>query len=179
MKKTKSRSIESTFDLARLVGRERSTVTRWLQRDDWPFPKRPPWQRSLVPKIMRWIADTLIVRESSGVQGNEELTALKKQKLEEEIRKLSTQADASEAALARERGTLMDADDVEAEWANVCAMIRRGFQNLASQLVPLALTHGMPHEAAPEFQQQAEAIVAAILQVMSPGYGKTKKEPSG
>ena len=45
--------------------------------------------------------------------------------------------------------------------------IRQCFQNLASQLVPLALTHGMPHESAGEFQAQIEAAIEAILAKLS------------
>ncbi len=97
------------------------------------------------------------------------LPALRKDKLRKEIRKLHAQADAAETALARERGLLVDAAEVQQRWTAIAIVMRNAFQNLGAQLVPLALTHGMPHEAAAQFQEQTDGAVAGILRRLSGG----------
>jgi hypothetical protein len=147
------------------------TVSRWAKRPDWPFAKRGPWPRRDVPSMLRWAADTL-ERDAgpadAGAEGGADNTAaLRKQKLQQEIRKLRANADQAETALAKERGQLLDAGEVERAWANIAVVVRNGAQNLASQVVPLALSHGMPHEAAGAFQEQVEQAVAGVLRHLS------------
>jgi hypothetical protein len=98
-----------------------------------------------------------------------DLYSLKGQKLAAEVRKLVAQANHAETALAKERGRLLDADDVEVKWARVGAAIRNGFENLASELVGYALTHGMPQTSAPAFHQQIDAAVDRVLRKLSEG----------
>lgn len=144
-----------------------------MKRTDWPFPRQFPIGRTLVPKILRWVADTLIARESTAREqpGDppDEVKELRKQKLRNEVRKLLAAAETAETALARERGRLVEAAEVEREWAGLGVVMRNAFQNLGAQLVPLALTQGMPHEAAPTFQQQIEEVVTGILRRLSSG----------
>lgn len=134
---------------------------------------------------MRWVANTLIVREGGQTTkpaadtASSDLPELKKEKLRKEIRKLHAQADAAETALAKELGKLLDAEIVERRWASIGAVVRNGFQNLSSQLVPLALSHGMPNQAAPQFQEQVDAAVAAILRRLSSNDGETKNDSGG
>jgi phage terminase Nu1 subunit (DNA packaging protein) len=162
------------------VDRDKSNVSRWLKRPDWPFSRTGPWQRSEVPEILRWIADSLISRESvDDEDGDDDYTELKKEKLRKEIRKLHAQADAAETALAKERGKLLDAADVERKWASIGAVVRNAFQNLSSQLVPLALGHGMPNEAAPQFQEQVDAAVGSILRHLSDDDGESENTEGG
>lgn len=170
--------IRTLKELAALTDRDLSTVSRWPKRDDWPFGPLP-LKRSLVPKVLTYAAD---LREKQGNakpgSGDEETKALRKEKLREEVRKLRANADQAETALARERGVLVEAAAVESEWAGVGVVVRNGFQNLASQLVPLALTHGMPQEAAATFQQQIEEAVAGVLRHLSRD-GKTDDDDDG
>jgi hypothetical protein len=174
-------AIGSLAELAALVERDKGTVSRWLQRPDWPFAKRPPFERTLVPKILRWVAEFLAPArdpdlpakpgQQPAAGGRDAARArhlqLREQKLQEEVRRVTAQAATLETALARERGELVEAAEVEREWAGIGATVRNAFQALPSQLVPLALAHGMPHAAAPLFQEQAAAAIAAILRRLS------------
>lgn len=162
--------IRTLAELAELVQRDPGTVSRWAKRADWPFAKKSPWSRSDVPKILRWVADTL-ERDTrpAGDEAADETKTLRKQKLREEVRKLRANADQAETALAKERGKLLDADEVEAEFAAISVAIRNGFTNLSSQLVPLAMGHGMPNEAAAEFGRQTEAAINGVLRHLSRG----------
>lgn len=156
-------------ELADLVGRDVSQISRWLRRDDWPFGG-PPWNRGTVPKVLRWVADVLERQAPAGDSdgdGADDTTALRKDKLRQEIRKLRANADQAETALARERGKLMDAGAVEGEWTSIGVVVRNAFQNLGSQLVPLALSHGMPNEAAAVYGQQVDETVGGILRHLS------------
>lgn len=174
--------IKTVTELATLVDRDKSNVSRWLKRPDWPFSRTGPWQRDEVPSILRWVAGTLISREmgdEDDESDGDELVALKKEKLRKEIRKLNAQADAAETALAKELGKLLDASEVERKWASIGSVVRNGFQNLASQIVPLALSHGMPSEAAPHFQDQVEAAVNAILRRLSTNDSEDENHQGG
>ncbi len=42
----------SIRSLGRYVGRAESTVRKWIARDDWPFPRQPPWD---VEKVRAWM----------------------------------------------------------------------------------------------------------------------------
>lgn len=157
-------------ELAALVEKDNGTVSRWLRRPDWPFPRKAPWKPAVVPEILRWVADNLrppTIDIEPGKPKGGRLTELREEKLTEEIRKLRAQANTFETAYARECGKLLDAPVVEQEWAGIGAVVRSGFQNLSSQLVPLALSHGMPNEAAPTFAQQVEEIVGGVLKRLS------------
>lgn len=179
--------VKSMKALAELVGRDRGQVSRWTKREDWPFSPRAPWVRADVPKIIRWVADTLErtggAKEADDAVGGEadpdSIAALKKQKLREEIRRLAedirglrARANAAETELDRVRGRLMDADQVARDFAAAGVNVRNGLQNLPSQVVPLALGHGMPGDAAQEFQGQVEELVTAILKRLSGDEGE-------
>jgi hypothetical protein len=49
--KTLPENAKSLRELARRVNRSVSTVSAWLQRPDWPFPRMPPWH---VAKVKAW-----------------------------------------------------------------------------------------------------------------------------
>jgi phage terminase Nu1 subunit (DNA packaging protein) len=158
--------VRTLVELSELVERDAGTVSRWTKRDDWPFAKRAPWPRRDVPKILAWVADTL-ERDAKAEPGGDETKELRKQKLREEIRKLRANAEQAETALARERGDLLDAAAVAQEWGRTGALVRNGFGNLPSQILPLALGHGMPQEAAAEFTRQVEEAVNGVLRHLS------------
>jgi hypothetical protein len=159
----------SVRDLAKAVEKSHTAVGKWVKRADWPFSRKPPWKRDQLPAIMRWAADTLAPNTHADPADDQadNTAALRRQKLQQEIRKLRANADQAETALAKERGQLLDAGEVERAWANIAVVVRNGAQNLASQVVPLALSHGMPHEAAGAFQEQVEQAVAGVLRHLS------------
>lgn len=166
----KSASIPTIRELAKLVEKDTGTVSRWLKRPDWTFDRKGPWKPEIVPEILRWVANNLrapTIDHDPGKPKGGRLTELREEKLTEEIRKLRAQANTFEAAYARECGKLLDAPAVEQEWASIGSVVRNDFQNLSSQLVPLALNHGMPNEAAATFGQQVEEVVLGILKRLS------------
>lgn len=155
-------------ELASAVDRNKGTVSRWTKRPDWPVSRQAPWPRSDVPKILAWV-ETALEKETTGGQREKDgdLKALKVEKLREEIGKIRAQRQQAETTLAKERGELIDARDVEAEWTSITANIRNGFDNLSSQIVPMALSAGMPHQASAQFQEQVGAAIASILKRLS------------
>lgn len=156
----------------------RATLSRWIQRSDWRFSKRAPWPKKIVPDVLRWAADTLEKgRPATDPAKLKTTQQLRDEKLREEIRKLRANADQAETALARERGELLLASDVEREWVSVGVVVRNALENLPSQAVPLALTHGMPHEVAGKFQAQIEELVAGILRHLSRD-GESEESPA-
>src|SRR5439155_12904199 len=92
---------------------------------------------------------------------------LRRRKLTQEIRKLRAHADQAETALAKERGALHDADACEEEAVRRAALFRNGIQNVPLQVVSLALSHGLPHEAAPGLQKQIEELTSGCLRYLS------------
>jgi len=51
--------IPSIRKLADGVGRSHVAVAGWVQRDDWPFSRVPPWTTDEVPLIQQWADDNL------------------------------------------------------------------------------------------------------------------------
>lgn len=168
-KNEKGRRYTTKAELAVAVGVHPMQITRWARRADWNFPRNPPWPATIVGKIQRWAADTLEKKgPMSGARDESpETKALRGDKLAAEVRKLRAQADQSEDERDKHRGRLMLADEVEAEWTKAGNVVRNGFANLSSQLVPLALSHGMPQEAAGEFGRQIDESVNGILRILS------------
>ncbi len=134
-----------------------------------------------MPKILEWAEHELEKEANGGQKGvkDVDLSALRIEKLQEEIGKIRANRRQAETALARERGSLVDAANVETDWAGVGAWINNAFANLPSQLVPLALNHGMPHQAAAMFQEQMAAAVTAILRKLSIGSPATEDDEDG
>lgn len=119
--------------------------------------------------MIRWRAEVLD-RQAEAIDDDgdaESVAGLKKEKLRQEVRKLRAQADTEEAARDKLRGLLLDAEDVKREWVSIGVRIRNDFQNLPAQIVPRALTHGLPHNAAGTLQREIEAMVASALRKLS------------
>lgn len=123
-----------------------------------------------MPDVLRWAADNLEQGRPAADRGTpadpnkpERVKDLREQKLRQEIRKLRAHADQAETALAKERGGLHDAAECEEEAVRRAALYRNAAQNLPAQVVSLALSHGMPHEAAAGFQKQIEELVHGCL----------------
>ena len=142
-----------------------TTASGWTKHPTWKWSKKAPWSGEIVPDVLRWAAESLEKGRPSKPSGSTQ--QLRDEKLKQEIRKLRANADQAETALAKERGALHDADECEEEATRRATLIRNGTQNIAPQAVSLALSHGMPHEAAPQFQKQLEALVNGCLRYLS------------
>lgn len=145
-----------------------STLSGWTKHPLWPWDRKAPWPAALVPNVLRWAADTMEkgrpARDPAKLTKTQEL---RDEKLRQEIRKLRAHADQAETALAKERGGLHEADPCEEEAARRGVLIRNAMQNVPTQGVSLALSHGMPHEAAPAFQKQLEELVNGSLRYLA------------
>lgn len=142
-----------------------TTAAGWTKHATWKWGKKAPWQPEIVPDVLRWAAESLEKGRPAKPTGSTQ--QLRDEKLKQEIRKLRANADQAETALAKERSALHDADECEEEAARRATLIRNGTQNIAPQAVSLALSHGMPHEAAPQFQRQIEELVNGCLRHLS------------
>ena len=174
--------IRTAAELANLVGRNRAQVGRWVARPDWTFGKAP-WSRAKVPEILRWAAGHL--RDRSDVKpvgaapdakaakpkpsggGGSDLVSLKEKKLAAEVRKLEAQAGTAETVLARERGRLMDAADVESRWVRLTTAVRNGFAAVPAELVDMAITAGLPRGGAQALTRQFDLAVGRVLSKLS------------
>lgn len=171
MKKTfrKSRSYGTLREFAEALGKiPVTTLSSWIRNPKWKWNSKAPWNADIVPDVLRWAADDLETgrprKDPAKVTKTQEL---RDEKLRQEIRKLRANADQAETALARERGQLHDADQCEEEAVRRATLIRNAMQNVPTQGVSLALSHGMPHEAAPQFQKQLEELVNGSLRYLA------------
>jgi len=162
----KSRKLDTLTAFAAALKTPITTVSGWTRHADWKWRKKAPWSDEIVPEVLRWAADTLEKGRPSkqaDSKSDDEIKALREQKLRQEIRKLRAHADQAETALAKERGDLHDAAACEEEAVRRATLYRNGIQNIPSQIVSLALSNGLPHEAAPRFQGQIEELVNGCL----------------
>jgi len=160
-------AIATQAALAKALGCKQPQVSGYIRRKDWPFGKGP-WKPGQIPAIQRWRADNLKPGAPEKPKAGDTRTSkLREEKLDAEVRKLRAQADEAETALARERGKLIPVEEVKAEWTKIGQRIRNELQNLASSIVPDALTLGMPMQAAAEFQMKCEAKILGVLRAMS------------
>jgi len=138
-------SIKTRSELAKLMGRHKSQVTRWLQRDDWAFSKTGPWPRADLPSMLRWAADVLArpkETEGDASEDGDSLAALKRQKLEQQVRKLRISADNEEMRNRRERASVIDRHLIEPALMRLADVLRsagdaltRRFGNEAAEML--------------------------------------------
>jgi hypothetical protein len=160
----KCRNYETLTEFATALKVPITTVSGWTRHPAWTWGKKAPWPAKIVPDVLRWAADALEKgRPAKDPADAESIQGLREQKLRQEIRKLRAHADQAETSLARERGDLHDAAACEEESVRRATLYRNGIQNIPSQIVSLALSNGLPHEAAPRFQGQIEELVNACL----------------
>jgi hypothetical protein len=164
-KSRKSPPLGTLKEFSEALKSKLSTVSGWTKHPTWKWSKRAPWPSDIVPEVLRWAAESLEKGRPAKPSGSTQ--QLRDEKLKQEIRKLRANADQAETALAKERGALHDADQCEEEATRRATLIRNGLQNVAPQSVSLALSHGMPHEAAPQFQKQIEELVNGCLRHLS------------
>jgi hypothetical protein len=159
----KRKIIPSVAEMGRQVGRDRGSVLRWTRRDDWPFG-RPPWPTDIVPRVRQWASGHVQHRvDARNSLDDADVQELKKEKLRKEIRKLHAQADLAEAQSAKEYGRLLDAGEVEREWAEICKVVRAGVAGLAGDVAARAAMMGLPVETVGEFERQVSAAIIGIL----------------
>jgi phage terminase Nu1 subunit (DNA packaging protein) len=173
----KTRNHATLREFAEALGVPLTTLSGWTKHPLWKWDRKAPWPAAAVPDVLRWAADTLEkgrpARDPDKITKTQEL---RDEKLRQEIRKLRANAEQAETALARERGALLDAADVEREWASIGVVVRNAIENLPSQVLPLALTHGMPQEASGRFQAQVEELVSGVLRHLSGDPGSEDDE---
>ncbi len=143
--KTSLDSIKTRTELAKLMGRHKSQITRWLQREDWGFSKTGPWPRSELPSMLRWAADALTrTKESEGEadDNTDSMAGLKRQKLEQQVRKLRISADNEEMRSRRERASVIDRHLIEPALMRLADVLRstgdaltRRFGNEAAEML--------------------------------------------
>ncbi len=66
------RQIQTVTALATKMGRDKSSVSRWIARDDWPFG-RGPWKASIVGEVQAWMAGHLQDRCGDDPEADREL----------------------------------------------------------------------------------------------------------
>jgi hypothetical protein len=167
-KSRKAKPFRTLTEFAAALKTPITTVSGWTRHDRWRWNRKGPWTREDVPAVLDWAADELERgRPSKPTPSGDEIKNLRRQKLEQEVRKLRAHADQAETALARERGELHDADECEEEAVRRATLLKNGVQNIPPQAVSLALAQGMPHEAAPTFQKQIEELVNGCLRYLA------------
>jgi phage terminase Nu1 subunit (DNA packaging protein) len=117
--------------------------------------------------VLRWAAIFLERGRPAVKPGDDKTVKLKFEKLQQEIRKLAASADQAETELARTRGKLLDADEVANQWSVIGIVIRNALENIPAQVVPLALSHGMPHESSIKLHAQVEELIQSALRHLS------------
>jgi Xaa-Pro aminopeptidase len=162
-KPRKPRPLGTLKAFSEACDRPLTTVAGWTKHAAWKWGRKAPWSSAIVPDVLRWAADELEKGRPKAPTDPGTIADLRRQKLEQEIRKLRAHADQAETALARERADLHDADACEEEAVRRATLYRNAVQNIPTQVVSLALSHGMPHEAAPGFQKQIEELVNGSL----------------
>jgi hypothetical protein len=169
--KVTGKPIQTQTELAKLVDKNPAQITRWIRDHRWTFARKPPWPRSDLPKILNWVANTLRDESEAGAKKaaakSSKRADLQERKLVQEIRKLKAMADTAETALAKERGELYDAAEIEQAWASVAVVVRNGLQTIGQRIVDHAMNHGMPLEAAAEFGQRVDEEIAGALRHLS------------
>jgi phage terminase Nu1 subunit (DNA packaging protein) len=136
------------------------TLSRLLRQDGFPVRNAPPWTADDVATVQRWRLEELqenraaLAAEADEGEGEESSKALKRRKLTQDIRKVSAQADAAELVVARERGAVLDAADVERTWAGEVERYKADLLQL-----PTALAIKCAGHSEPDIQRTIEAAV--------------------
>lgn len=164
MAKKTAPPIRTQDELAVLLDRDKAQISRYIRHESWPFAKRAPWSRAEVPKMLRWMADTLESVEAP--ESGEELKALRKQKLKEETRKLHHQANAAEIEYERTRGNVVGVDEMRRRMVKVAGVYVSQLQGIIASLPPLL--EGKP---ASEIQDELEKAIGQILENVRNGMG--------
>ena len=162
--KTKPARNQTPTEIAETLGVAEKTVRRWCALKSKPCPNTRRLNGSLslnAAEVAAWMKANGVTGAPGRPDGGSPEARVQK------TRQISAMADYWELRTKQLAGGLMDAAAVEQEFAALAALVRNSFANLASQLVPMALAHGLPHEAASTFQDQAEAAIAGILRRLS------------
>lgn len=131
----------SMRQLADAVGRSHVVVQRWVQRADWPFVAKPPWD---IAEVRQWAATTLGPNPAdeagdgngqSAVDGLDGLAALRRNPLGAAKLKLTltraAKLDLERAALA---GELINRRDVEVGLVRRAYALKAAFQSIPRQI---------------------------------------------
>lgn len=165
--------ITTVTALAASIGRSKQAVSKWTKREDWPFSRKPPWDRSALPKIRHW-AQYNLKQDGTPAPASEPLDSLetpaptdRQDERAAKLKVLDERGRILELQRKREEGQLLAVEDVRNEWSSICALIRTGIQNLTPQLLPMALSLGMPRDAAGDFRERCDALINSTLRLLS------------
>lgn len=158
MAKRQAPPITTQDELALLLDRDKSRISRYLRDERWPFSRRAPWLRSDLPKMLRWLADNLESVEPPESGSGDEMADLRKQKLKEEIRKLHHQANAAEIEYEQVRGSVVGVEEVKRQWVRVAGVYTSQLQGMAASVAPLCEGRN-----AAEIQDEIEKYVSTVL----------------
>ena len=107
--------IDSISALAKLVGKSKVAVAKWVKRDDWPFGPAP-WHEGQVPHVKRWAGNLQADRSAPAPEPADEGTAGLSLKQKLELRKLAATIQKYEAqvkALQADAGEYVARKEVE------------------------------------------------------------------
>lgn len=149
--------IRRQAELAVLLGRNQSNVSRMIRSEEWPFSRTGPWKRSDLPEMVKFLADRERGRVP-GTGGDPETQALKRARLQEDVRRLRNQANASEVEFARQRGAVVGVDEVKRLWLRVVGVYVNQLQGLAATVAPMC-----EGKNAAEIHEELEKHVAKVL----------------
>jgi hypothetical protein len=152
----RSLPIRTQDELALLLDRDKSQVSRYIRQENWPFSRRAPWGRSDVPRMLRWMADNLEPARNQG--GTGETGSLKEKKTKEEIRKLHHQANAAELEYEKARGNVGGMDEIQRQMLRIVGVYVSQLQGLAASLAPI-----LEGKNASEIHDEIEKAVSQVM----------------
>ncbi len=167
---------ETQGQFQRALGCGKSTMSRYLDRDDWPLRRVGPWKAGDLVIAQQWReglqedrnfyhADEPCEVEFTGHEPLDDLPdgELRRRKLIGENQRLRIAIARERAELNRVREGLIDAGEVKREWTRITGIVRNVLGDLPSQLLPIARASGLPDESSAAFQRAVVDAVAGVL----------------
>jgi len=159
----KQKQYGSQAELAGALKVSGATMSRLLRRDDWPVTRIPHWASADVVKIQKWREESLREDRARLDRAGGDTAPLRREKLTQEIRKLSAQASSAELQLSKEREELVPLEEVRSLIEGRVLALRGGFMGLPYRLV-LAI-EGETHRGKIEviIERELRAVYEAFL----------------
>lgn len=164
MKRSKQKMAASLRELGRAVGRAHQVIARWVERPDWPFSRRGPWNPTTVARIKSWAASTLAPNPAADAAEILELPAPSDRADERhaKLRLLKVRANKLEMELAILAGDYVPRKDVEIAFLRRVYAVKAAFEGLPRQMAGRLV--GMTET---EIEEALEQVIRQILLEMS------------